>query len=98
MKIGMITFQNTENYGAALQCRALYTYLVASGNDVQVIDYRCPAVENTYSIFPKIRKNIFILARLYISTIIRNLHGRIKRKAKFQQFLEKIVEILIKLC
>ena len=87
MKIGIITFQNVENYGAVLQCRALYTYLVASGNDVQVIDYRCPVVESAYRIFPKFRKNIFILVRQYVEAIY-NYRGLIKRKEKFQQFLD----------
>ena len=86
MKIGIITFQNAENYGAVLQCKALYTYLVASGNDVRVIDYRSPVVERPYRILPKFRKNIFILVRQYIGAIY-NYRGLIKRKAKFQQFL-----------
>lgn len=39
MKIGIITFQNAENYGAVLQCKALYTYLAECGNNVEIIDY-----------------------------------------------------------
>ena len=87
MKIGIITFQNAENYGAVLQCKALYTYLNASGNEVEIIDYRCPVVESAYRIFPKFRKNIFILVRQYIGAIY-NYHRLIKRKKKFQQFLD----------
>lgn len=86
MKIGIVTFQSAENYGAALQCKALYTYLAASGNDVEIIDYRCPAIENAYRIFPKFRKNIFILALQYIGSI-SNYRGLTQRKIKFQQFL-----------
>lgn len=86
MKIGIVTFQNAENYGAALQCKALYTYLAASGNVVEIIDYRCPAIENAYRIFPKFRKNIFILARQYIGSI-KNYRGLTQRKRKFQKFL-----------
>ena len=87
MKIGIITFQNAENYGAVLQCKALYTYLNASDNEVEIIDYRCSAVESAYRIFPKFRKNIFILVRQYISAI-RNYNRLIQRKIKFQQFLD----------
>ena len=47
MKIGIITFQNVQNYGAALQCKALYNYLVESCNEVEIIDYRCTIVENS---------------------------------------------------
>lgn len=87
MEIGIITFQNAENYGAVLQCKALYTYLNASDNEVEIIDYRCPVVESAYRIFPKFRKNIFILARQYIRAIY-NYRRIIKRKIKFQQFLD----------
>lgn len=86
MKIGIITFQNVQNYGAALQCKALYNYLVESCNEVEIIDYRCTIVENSYRIFPKFRKNIFILVRQYVEAIY-NYRGLIKRKEKFQQFL-----------
>ena len=86
MKIGIITFQNAENYGAVLQCKALYTYLAECGNNVEIIDYRCPTVENTYRIFPKFRKNIFILVRQCIGSL-KNYKGLKLRKQKFQQFL-----------
>lgn len=46
-KIGILTFSNTLNYGAALQCYALFTYLRNLGNEVSVIDYRNNRVEIT---------------------------------------------------
>lgn len=76
----------TLNYGALLQCKALYTYLAKFGNNVEIIDYRCPTIENAYSIFPKFRKNIFILVRQCISSL-KNYKGLKLRKQKFQQFL-----------
>lgn len=39
MKIGILTFHNTNNYGTSLQAYALYKYLLNLGNDVQVINY-----------------------------------------------------------
>lgn len=85
MKIGILTFHNADNYGAVLQCKALLTYLTACGNDVEIIDYRCLAIENAYRIFLKIRKNIFRFLCSYVSAI-KN-YGRLKqRKTKFQQF------------
>lgn len=44
-KIGILTFQNTVNYGAELQKYALQTALRELGADSEVIDYRCDAVE-----------------------------------------------------
>lgn len=40
MKIGILTFHAAHNYGAALQCYALKSFLSSLGNDVAVIDYR----------------------------------------------------------
>lgn len=46
-KIGLLTFSNTQNYGAALQCYALSKYLQNMGNDVEVFDYRNTNIELT---------------------------------------------------
>ena len=40
MKIGILTFQRADNYGAMLQCYALQEYLKSAGHEVEVIDYR----------------------------------------------------------
>ena len=87
MRIGIVTFQNAENYGAALQCKALYTYLSDNGNDVEVIDYKSVAIEEAYRLFPRFRKNLFLLSQQYINTIIhyRDLKGR---KNRFHAFSE----------
>ena len=39
MKVGIITFQRADNFGAALQCWALQTYLENQGYDVRVLEY-----------------------------------------------------------
>ena len=39
MKIGIFTFHRAKNYGAVLQCYALYSFLKRINNDVRVIDY-----------------------------------------------------------
>ena len=39
MKIGIITYHFSINYGALLQCYALQRYLQKQGNDVVVINY-----------------------------------------------------------
>lgn len=44
-KIGVLTFQNTLNYGAILQSHALCRVLSKEGHDAEVIDYRCSAIE-----------------------------------------------------
>lgn len=44
-KIGILTFQNTLNYGAILQSYALFRVLSKEGYNAEVIDYWCPAIE-----------------------------------------------------
>ena len=39
MKIGIITFQYADNYGALLQAFALKKYLQGLGHDVKIINY-----------------------------------------------------------
>ena len=58
MRVGIITFHRAKNYGALLQCYALYSYLKKNNLDVEIIDYRNPVIENTYHKLPKIRKNL----------------------------------------
>lgn len=59
MRIGILTLHNAHNYGAALQCFALREYLQSLGHDVQVIDYRIPAVEKLY----RLRANVLAVDR-----------------------------------
>jgi len=48
MKIGILTYHNTRNCGAALQAYALQKKLASLGIDSEIIDYRCPEIEKTY--------------------------------------------------
>ena len=45
MKIGILTFHRAINFGAVLQCYALYRTLGDMGHDVEVIDYRPAYIE-----------------------------------------------------
>lgn len=44
-KIAILTFSNTLNYGATMQCYALSQYLISKGHDVSVLDYRNRKIE-----------------------------------------------------
>lgn len=48
VKIGILTFHNAINYGAVLQAYATQHFLEKQGYDVEVIDYRSKAIENSY--------------------------------------------------
>lgn len=50
-KIGIVTFHNAINFGAVLQCYALFKKLQLMGFDVKIIDYRNKSIEKEYSLF-----------------------------------------------
>ena len=45
MKIGLLTFQRTTNFGSFLQMYALYKCVCNLGFDCEVIDYACKTIE-----------------------------------------------------
>ncbi len=47
MKTGILTYQNTLNFGAALQCYALYRSIELMDIDVEIIDYRNTKIANS---------------------------------------------------
>ena len=55
MKTYIITFQSAKNFGAVLQAYALQKYISETFGDVQVIDYRNPKIEKSYS-FPSVKE------------------------------------------
>lgn len=48
MKIGLLNFYFANNYGATLQCYALYSTLKKCGHEVEIIDYRPKEILNAY--------------------------------------------------
>lgn len=48
MRLGMLTYHNANNFGAALQAYALEKFLSSNGIDCEYIDYRCESVETRY--------------------------------------------------
>ena len=56
MKIANITFHNTSNFGATLQCTALFRYLESLGNKVVIIDYLPHYILNKKSVLKELRK------------------------------------------
>lgn len=89
MKIRVITFQRANNYGAILQCYALYAYIKKLNPDTKVVDYRNPYIESQYSIVPEKGK----IKRILTYTV-KYLHPSYKwqllKKRRFDQFRKKI--------
>jgi len=51
VKIGILTFHNSRNYGAVLQAYGLKEVLSSKGHFVEVIDYRSPTLEDRKTLF-----------------------------------------------
>ena len=87
MRIGILTFHYAYNYGAVLQCFALQEYVKSLPTDIQVeiIDYRAPAISNVYKwFFPSrfICKNPFKI----IKKICREFVLTCQRKKRYEAF------------
>lgn len=86
MKICTITCQNADNYGARLQCYALWRWLTEQGHEVEVIDYRPDYMRGPSQLFyfPKSLKD---LIKLFVH-LPQRVRAR-KRHEAFEAFSEK---------
>jgi len=94
MKVGIVTYHRSHNYGAMLQAAALQTALTQMGHDVWFIDYWPEHQRNIYRLFPKhalrrtgIRGKIRILA-----STLKGLPGVLRRRAAFHRFFRRMIE------
>lgn len=89
MKIGLLTFHETTNFGSYLQTYSLYRVLCNMGYDCEVIDYKCDAIikrelpaKRPTSLSPK------AIARYIL------VDGKYKKKYdKFQSILKKTIAL-----
>lgn len=90
MKIRIVTFQRADNYGAVLQCYALFSYIKRLNLDTKVLDYRNPYIESQYSIIPengKIKKKLTYI----IKNLLPSYKWQFLRKKRFESF-RKLIE------
>ena len=95
MKIGILTFHRSQNYGALLQAKALQDYLKILGYDVSFIDYWPKYHEDMYKPFSfekwlklKFPNKIYTLIKL-----IFTYHRLVKRRAKTKEYCNKFLNI-----
>ena len=91
MKIGILTFHRAINFGAVLQCYALYRTLSDMGHDVEVIDYRPVYIEKYRKLlYWKNYKKLGLLKKIK-NLIFLPLTYRNKKKSAqvFDAFLNK---------
>lgn len=86
MRIGILTFHLAHNYGAALQCYALTTYLSELKHEVCIIDYRPNSINQNYKWFNWKRiwtRNPFLLMK----NLLFELFVSPKRKKRYDSFI-----------
>lgn len=88
-KIGILTFQNTTNYGAVLQAFALQKKIELLGADCEIINYHCNSIEcREFVRRPKLTFDFYLFAcnwKDYIS-------NRKKRKI-INEFVKKYIRL-----
>lgn len=89
MKIGILTYHDTTNYGAALQAYALEKKIQKLGYDVEIVDYKCEAITNRY----KIKKLGEIKNVKELVKTILTRKTNIKLKNQFEKFKSNFQKI-----
>lgn len=95
MKIGILTFSRTHNFGAILQCFALQNVLESFGHNVCVVDYKQPYIEATnrpflWAVF--LRK--IVRPRLLLR-YLRSIKNRRQSENRFYEFKSKFLNCTV---
>ena len=88
MKIGILTFHRACNYGGALQCFALAKKLNTMGYNVEVVDYRSKAIEQSYQLINMRGLKSFLASILC-------LRKSMKKRKNFRSFSKSFVPTIL---
>ena len=86
MKTATITFHNTNNFGAALQCYALQQSLLALGVENEVLDYTSPYLNKPYKLSALEEKGVI---RYFLGMVYSLL--RMPRNKAFRKFRRLLI-------
>ena len=87
LKIGIVTFHCSYNYGSVLQAYALERYLLKNYKNVEVIDYR----SKNFKSYRLVKYRSFLNPKLLIDDL-KNLKRNYRRKKSFWNFInEKMI-------
>jgi hypothetical protein len=96
MKIGILTFHRAKNFGAFLQAFSLQEYLKSLEHNVEIIDYRCNAIEQSDNLFDFKslfkRKNILKSIHILFNKLL-TIRYRIQKRKKYEVFRNKFLNI-----
>ncbi len=95
MKIGILTYQRAENYGAVLQAFALKTFVEGLGHKVSFIDYWPKYHSDYFRIFPlqQLKKRGVKGKIVFFLKLILWSFPRLIRKKRFQAFISEYLGV-----
>ena len=79
MKIAILTFNKTTNFGAALQCYALSTYLKQIGNEVSIINLALPVSVG-------VKRPLYRRLLLKVRSLLQNALRSKKQPSEFDRY------------
>lgn len=91
-KVGIVTFQNANNFGAVLQAYATQKALEKMGYQVYIINYDNPIIGNNYKVFPPLSKNPLKSIRRIIISLGR-IKPNIERIKSFDKFRNEYLNL-----
>lgn len=79
MKIGLITFHDTNNFGSYLQTYALYKKVIDLGYDCEIIDYKCDAIlkREQFGTFEPIKSPKGLVKDILVNRVLRKKYKRL---------------------
>ena len=89
MKVGILTYQRAENYGALLQAYATMTYLRSLGHEVSFVDYWPHYHYDYFKLFPwfQVKKKKHIKKLLFLLKLVVWIRPRYVRKKNLIRFM-----------
>ena len=88
MKVGILTFHNTTNYGAIFQCYSLQRYIRDLGYECEVVNYNNKTLKERYDLNPLKSKNL----KEFVKRVLFYL-PETKNQKSFKEFTEKYINI-----
>lgn len=91
MRVSILTFHRAINYGAVLQAYALQTAVQELGADVEIIDYRCNKIEDTYKFSEKMKASKSLKYTVYL--LLKKLYPNLKKNRSVNSFVKKYLNL-----
>lgn len=95
MKIGIITFHASHNYGSMLQAYSLQTYLLQQGHEVSIINFRSDRQKKMYRkpFRPYYLKHPRLMLKIMLN--LNDFFQKMSKWYKFEHFLRKFLHTTI---